>query len=310
MFNNSYNDGGSSSFSGSQIGGGFVSNNNEFGSGGQRQKRVIPYDERKLSQVTCKQIINAPPADQDDPVMIDEVEVSQLHMMARILSVDVQSSHTSYTINDYTGTLAVKQWHQDDQQQGPNIAEGTWVHIFGRINSFQGKCSINAFDVIPVTDFNEITHHFTEVIFAHLMNLETAKKQAMGMNNGSMMGMGNSSTNDMGPGYGNGVNSGNGGFGGNSGGFGGGNQGGFGGGNQGGFGGGNQGDDKPVLHQMILKVVKSPEFAHNETGCNVNNIFQRLPNENVQAIREAIDILAEEGIMYSTVDEEHYKAVE
>jgi len=303
MFDNSYNaGGGSSSFSGSQIGGGFVSNNDGgFGSGGQRQKRVIPYDERKLSQVTCKQIMNAPPADQDDPVMIDEVEVSQLHMMARILSVDAQSSHTSYTINDYTGTLAVKQWHNDDQQQQPSVAEGAWVHIFGRINSFQGKCSINAFDVIPVTDFNEITHHFTEVIFAHLMNLENAKKQAMGMND-SMMGMGNTSTNDMGPGYGNAANGGNGGFGGNGGGFGG--------GNQGGFGGGNQGDDRPVLHQMILKVVKSPEFAHNETGCDVQNIFKRLPNENVQAIREAIDILAEEGIMYSTVDEEHYKAVE
>jgi len=279
-----------------------VSNNDGgFGSGGQRQKRVIPYDERKLSQVTCKQIMNAPPADQDDPVMIDEVEVSQLHMMARILSVDAQSSHTSYTINDYTGTLAVKQWHNDDQQQQPSVAEGAWVHIFGRINSFQGKCSINAFDVIPVTDFNEITHHFTEVIFAHLMNLENAKKQAMGMND-SMMGMGNTSTNDMGPGYGNAANGGNGGFGGNGGGFGG--------GNQGGFGGGNQGDDRPVLHQMILKVVKSPEFAHNETGCNVQSIFQKLPNENVQNIREAIDIMAEEGIMYSTVDEEHYKAVE
>jgi len=300
MFDNSYNaGGGSSSFSGSQIGGGFVSNNDGgFGSGGQRQKRVIPYDERKLSQVTCKQIMNAPPADQDDPVMIDEVEVSQLHMMARILSVDAQSSHTSYTINDYTGTLAVKQWHNDDQQQQPSVAEGAWVHIFGRINSFQGKCSINAFDVIPVTDFNEITHHFTEVIFAHLMNLENAKKQAMGMND-SMMGMGNTSTSDMGPGYGNAAN---GGFAGNGGGFNG--------GNQGGFGGGNQGDDKPVLHQMILKVVKSPEFAHNETGCNVQSIFQKLPNENVQNIREAIDIMAEEGIMYSTVDEEHYKAVE
>jgi len=301
MFNSSYNAGGaSSSFSGSQIGGGFVSGNDGgFGSGGQRQKRVIPYDERKLSQVTCKQIISAPPADQDDPVMIDEAEVSQLHMMARILSADVQSSHTSYTINDYTGTLAVKQWHNEEQQQGPSIAAGTWVHIFGRINSFQGKCSINAFDVIPVEDFNEITHHFTEVIFAHLMNLENAKKRAMGMDNGSMMGMGNTSTSDMGPGYGNAAN---GGFAGNGGGFNG--------GNQGGFGGGNQGDDKPVLHQMILKVVKSPEFAHNETGCDVQNIFKRLPNENVQAIREAIDILAEEGIMYSTVDEEHYKAVE
>jgi len=292
-----------SMFSGSQIGGGFVSGNNENfnqSNTGAPQKRVIPYDERKLSQVTIKQIKTAPPAQADDPVMIDESEIGQLHMIARVVAIDVQSSHTSYQLNDYTGTLDAKQWSNDDQQpQGANLTEGAWVHIFGRINSFQGKCSVNVFDVYPVTDFNEITHHFTEVIFAHLSNLERAEKQKLQMQDGGMqmggsMGMSsNNGNSNMGPGYSNdqgmGGNGGNTGWNGNS---------------------MNQDDGRPVIQQMVLKIVKSPEFANSETGCNVNSIFDKLPNENVQSIREAIDMLAEEGVMYSTLDDEHYKAVE
>ena len=128
---------------------------------------------------------------------------------------------------------------------------GSWVHIFGRINSFQGKCSVNVFDVVPVTNFNEITHHFTEVIFAHLTNLETAKKQEMQMNNSSMMMGGNNNSNtmsSMGPGYGNDQGMG---------------------GNQGGGWNGNamnKDSGRSSIEQKVLSVVKSPEFANSETG--------------------------------------------
>lgn len=107
-----------------QIGGGFVSNDsgNQYNQSGASQKRVIPYDQRKLSQITIKQITSAPPAQADDPVMIDGMEVGQLHMVARLMSIDVQSSHTQYRINDYTGTLDAKQWSSDAQQpQGANL---------------------------------------------------------------------------------------------------------------------------------------------------------------------------------------------
>jgi len=307
MFNNS--------FSGSQIGGGFVSNKNDnYGNQSNTQRRQIPYEERKLSQLTIKQIMTAPPTQSsDEPVMIDEVEVSQLHMVVKLLSIDVQSSHVGYRINDYTGTLDAKQWSTDGQQPlGATLQPGSWVHIFGRINSFQGKFSVNVFDVVPVTNFNEVTHHFTEVVFAHLSNLEMAKKKEMQMNNmndGSMMmgGNNNMNTNSMGPGFGN--NQGMGKMGGMSAmsahGMGGNGMGG------GGWNNGNQQDSgRPAIQQMVLKVVKSPEFANSETGCNVNSIFQKLQGQDIQSIREAIDILAEEGAMYSTLDDEHYKAVE
>jgi len=299
-------------FSGSQIGGGFVSGQNDSynQSSNVAAKRVIPYDERKLSQVTIKQIKTAPPAHGDDPVMIDDSEVSQMHMIVRVMSMDVQSSHTDYKINDYTGNLDAKQWSNDDQPTQQNqIAEGTWVHIYGKINNFQGRCSVNVFEIEPVTNFDEVTHHFTEVIFAHLSNLEMAKKREMTQQSGGMM-MDQGSMNTMnngnasGPGYGNQQN----------------NQGmsnqGMGQGmdnnNNGGWNN-NQGMDsgRDPLQQAVLNVVKHPQHANSETGCHVDRIFEKLqPQYDRQTILDSINTLSEEGAMYSTLDEEHFKAVE
>jgi len=83
--------------------------------------------------------------------------------------------------------------------------------------------------------------------------------------------------------------------------------------NNGGYNNGmgmNQDDGRSNIQQKVLAVVRSPEFVNSETGCNVQNIFQKLPSEDRQAIKDAIDMLAEEGVMYSTLDDEHFKAVE
>merc|ERR1712228_507665 len=149
---------------------------------------------------------------------------------------------------------------------------------------------------------DEVTHHFTEVIFAHLMNLNMAKKREMAQHSGgNMMGMDHGSNsmnngNGMGPGYGNqqGMNQDN-----NN--------------NNGGWNNMNQGMDsgRDPLQQAVLNVVKSPRFANSETGCNVNEIFGQLqPQYDRQTILDAINTLSEEGAMYSTLDEEHFKAVE
>eukprot|EP01083_Nonionella_stella_P137718 419006_1 len=191
FFDNSYNSG-AGQFSGSQIGGGFVSNTqeNNFNMSNistKPQLQRIPYDQRKLSQVTIKQIQSAAPPQPDEHLIIDNVEISQLQMIAQIRSIDVQSTHTTLKVNDYTGQLDIKQWQE--QSQASNLSEGTWVRIVGRINHFQGRCSVNAFDIIPITNFDEITHHFLECICSHLLN--TMPKPKVNNNNNNNMQMNN-----------------------------------------------------------------------------------------------------------------------
>merc|ERR1712129_375483 len=230
--------------------------------GGKSQQRVIPYDERKLSQVTIKQILTAPPPQPDEPLFIDGQEISQLQMVAQIESIDCQSSHTSYRINDLTGSLDAKQWSNDNEAMDTSaLGQGAWVRIFGRINVYQGRCSINVFEIAPITDFNDLTLHFTECIYSHLANTTAPEK--------------GSAQSQQQPQHGGNGN-----------------------------GNGGAGDS---LQNKILNIIRSPEFENSETGCDVSVLFSRLGNEDVNAIRAAIDQLSDSGMIYSTVDDEHYK---
>jgi len=278
MFNgtNSYNTG-SNTFSGSQIGGGFVSNDS---GGAKAQQRVIPYDERKLSQVTIKQILTAPPAQPDEPLYIDGQEISQLQMVAQIQSIDCQSSHTSYRINDLTGSLDAKQWNNDSvAMDASTLGQGAWVRIFGRINVYQGRCSVNVFEIAPITDFNDITLHFTECIYSHLANTtegttQGTKQQQQQPQQQNQGGWNQQQQQQLG-------------------------------GNGGGWNHGGNGADP--LQNKILAIIRSPEYENSETGCDVSVLFKKLGNEDVNAIRTAIDVLSDNGMIYSTVDDEHYK---
>eukprot|EP01083_Nonionella_stella_P092681 259512_1 len=285
--NNSYNSG-PSQFSGSQIGGGYVSNEN-FNSSNKPIQPKIPFDQRKLSQVTIKQIVSAPPPQPEEYLLIDGQEISQLVMVAQIESIDIQSAHTTYNVTDYTGSLEAKQWSNDNnpQQKQLNLREGTWVRLVGRINHFNGRCSINLFNIAPVTDFNEITHHFVEVIYGHLLNT-TAKVRSVapqnndnGNNNMNKNNNQNQWNNNQPQSFGNNNN--------------------FGNNNQ------NQYGHLPQIQNKILQIINTPEMERSDAGCNVELLFQRLSNEDVNAIRGAIDDLSSAGLIYSTVDDDHYK---
>lgn len=287
--NNSYNSS-ANQFGGTQVGGGFDTGNENFDSSNAKvQKAEIPYEQRKLSQITIKQIITAPPPQPEENLKVDGQEISQLVLIAQIESMDIQSSHTTLKINDYTASIDAKQWHNDDQQQpdSDKLSEGRWVRINGRINHFGGRCSINVFNVIPITDFNEITHHFLEVIYAHLVNTQPPKQNN---NNGNGMGGGNNNqwNNNQNNQQQNNNN---------------GNQ-----WNNNGNGGGMGGGGPQTLKQKVMAIIGRPQWTQSETGCNVETIFNALTNEDVNEIRTAIDDLSNEGMIYSTLDDDHYKS--
>merc|ERR1712157_410820 len=159
--------------------------------------------------------------------------------------------------------IDAKQWHNDDQQQpeASDLSEGRWVRINGRINSFQGICTINVFNIIPITNHNEITHHFLEVIYAHLLNKQSEEKeQKMGMGMGMGMGMNsNNNNNQQQQQWNNNNMNGNGMM------------------NQ----SMNQGQGGGGLKGKVLNIFSHPQWAKDETGCNVESVFAALSNEDV-----------------------------
>ena len=57
-----------------------------------------------------------------------------------------------------------------DQSKRSECREDTYVRVVGNMKSFNdGQIrSVMAFNMVPVTDFNEITFHFIDVIHAQL----------------------------------------------------------------------------------------------------------------------------------------------
>merc|ERR1711902_445846 len=123
-----------------------------------------------------------------------------------------------------------------------------------------------------VTRFDEITHHFLECIFSHLTNTTNTQNLDVKPMNNDQNNYNNNSNN-------NGYNNNN----------------------------GNYNNNLPLLQNKVLSIINTPEMEQSDAGCNVQMLFTRLPNEDVNEIRTAIDELATAGYLYSTVDEEHYK---
>ena len=47
--------------------------------------------------------------------------------------------------------------------------------------------------------------------------------------------------------------------------------------------------------------------GESEEGLAINHVFQQLPGLSPQQIKKAVEWLSDEGHLYSTVDEDHYK---
>ena len=89
------------------------------------------------------------------------------------MEVAENPTHIVYKIDDRTGPwVKVQRWLED--QESTNVSErsscreGMYVRVIGHLKSFNKQKSVTAFCVRPIEDFNEVSHHLSEVMFAHL----------------------------------------------------------------------------------------------------------------------------------------------
>ena len=55
-----------------------------------------------------------------------------------------------------------------DQQERAACREGMYVKVMGHLKQFNKLRNVVAFKIRPIDDFNEVTHHLGEVMYAHL----------------------------------------------------------------------------------------------------------------------------------------------
>ncbi|KAF0691496.1 Aste57867_17298 [Aphanomyces stellatus] len=250
-------------------------------------------DNQTLTPLTVRQLVAAIERGDDNP-QVDGKELSNIHLVGLLTEVAHNSTTISFVLNDGTGTFPARYFLQgeDDpyqQQLVESLVDGVYVSTVGTLRSFGGKTSLSSFTVIPVENFNQVTHHFLECIYTHLRNVNGPQGGANAPKQDFNMG-------DQSSGFGGGFNA-------------------FGGGqsskafgaqatNYNNYGASDSGFSDPA-QQAILDILGASSL---DMGLSVDQIKQQLQGRLSDAqLRDALNYLTNEGHIYSTIDENHFK---
>ncbi|XP_023744004.1 replication protein A 32 kDa subunit A [Lactuca sativa] len=268
-------------FSESQMDGGFTST--QFTNSPAAANR----DTAGIVPLTIKQISEASHSGDDKTnFVVSGADVVNVTVVGMVSDMVERSTDVNFTVDDGTGKLNCKRWLNEpfDKLQMEDVREGVYVRVDGHLRSFRGERHVSVFSVRPVTNFDEITFHFIACIHYHMRATKGQKTQG----DGTTLSQNMSSTPNT-P-IQNGTN---------------------------GFKTTSlsqlsvpfsvDGDGLKGFDQVVLAYLQLPANYGNEKGIHTNELAQKLKLSH-DKIMESIRTLEDEGMIYSTIDEFHYKA--
>jgi replication factor A2 len=163
--------------SGGGGGGGFMqSGNNNFGGGmnpsQSSQGQGVDGEQRLTNTTPCSIGMLMKAEESNNAFVVDGRPASRVTFYGRVLDMEAKATNMRYVLDDGSGVIEVTNWNNMDTgaevlQTSP-VNVGNYVAVVGQIRSFNNKVQINAFNLRVVQDMNELTHHFLEVISAHV----------------------------------------------------------------------------------------------------------------------------------------------
>lgn len=253
-------------------------NNSQTSPSNQGRKAT---EEKTLIPVTIRMILNSTHGQQT--TLEDGRELDQVKVVAAVRGVSPNSTAYSYQVEDGTGFMEVKEWvDQADpmvkqQMRDEAAVEHQYVRIIGKVQTYDDKLQIVAYSVRKLTNGNELTHHFLEVVNSAEKYKRSSQIVGRPSMNGAMSMM-------------------------NTGGA---------------FGGSMPSSSVPIgydasmndgggLKSDILNFLNS----FGQEGGNINLFIQQNQGKySQQEIHSMLEAMSGEGNVYSTTDEFHYAAV-
>jgi replication factor A2 len=198
--------------------------------------------------------------------------------VGKVISVNEEQVTAKLVVDDGTGRLTAQMFlHGDDadieRQRLAELTPGKYVRLFGHMNGY-GK-ELSAFSARPITDHNEVTYHLSQIIF-----------QDLHLSKGGSDNFGMAAMPDMNSGA-----------------------------PIGGFGAaapaaaafGASGLNP--IQDDVLKIFNAPDAMNIEAGLTAHDIIARSNNRyNKGQVDDAIQYLVNDGHLYSTIDDQHYKS--
>ncbi|XP_035527725.1 replication protein A 32 kDa subunit isoform X1 [Morone saxatilis] len=239
--------------------------------GRTRATQIIP--------CTVSQLMSASQA--DEAFRVGDVEVAQVTIVGIIRSTDKSMTNIQYKVDDMTGApMDVKQWvdTEDPSVDSSVLPPGTYVKVSGNLRSFQNHRSVVAFGVRPLEDMNEITSHMLEVVQAHMA---LSKPQST-----SVSGAGGGVSSNITPASRPVMES-----------------------TGGSYAGANNmvNNGLSANQNQVLSLIRS---CPDPQGISIQDLKQRLSGISLGVIKQAVEFLSNEGHIFSTIDEDHYKSTD
>jgi len=259
-------------------GGGFVPSQ---GNDASPQGKSVNKNEKGIHPVTIKQMLAAQSESDTDTQHIDGKEASQVTFIGQIIHRNDVSTNSNYTIDDGTGCIDVKQWTDTDETEymaslRQSLVEGLYVRVVGQLRAFNGENTVTGFSVRPVNDMNEITYHLLDACHTHLYNtrgppsegVQKPVQQRQAFNAPAPSNMGGGPSAPFAAPQNNNISSGG------------------------------------SVNDRVLAAFTDLQ-ATTDQGTNVQDVANRL-NLDLFEVKKAVESLAMDGHLYSTIDEEHY----
>jgi len=207
---------------------------------------------------------------------IMDSEVGMVTLVAQVKEVKTEATKNVYTVEDNTGSIDAMLWVDEGQENAAShISENMYVRIVGSVRSKEDKKHVMVYRILHLEDEEEIAAHELEVVYAKLKIKQLQDKET------SAIGGDSGLSNSMMTGYGASSN------------------------NTSNAGGGNYGNAK---QNMVYKMVSA---CPREEGLSKEELSKELNGKVGKAeIQSALDFLSSEGHIYSSIDEDHYKAMD
>ncbi|TNN89140.1 Replication protein A subunit [Liparis tanakae] len=226
---------------------------------------------------TVSQLMSA--SQVDEAFRVGDVEVTQVTIVGIIRSIDKSMTNIQYKVDDMTAApMDVKQWVDTEDPGVDNsvLPPGTYVKISGNLRSFQNHRSVVAFGVRPLEDMNEITSHILEVVQAHMA---LGKPQTMSSAGGGMSSDVTPNSRPAGESSG------------------------------GSYAGASSmaNNGLSANQNQVLSLIRG---CPDQKGISILQLRDRLGVMSMPVIKQAVEFLSNEGHIFSTIDEDHYKSTD
>ncbi|XP_058207789.1 replication protein A 32 kDa subunit B isoform X5 [Rhododendron vialii] len=239
--------------------------------------KVHNRDTQPLLPLTVKQISQAFQATDDKSnFIIDGVDVNNVTLVGMVFNKAERVTDVSFVIDDGTGRIDCNRWVNEavDTKEVEAISDGMYVRVHGHLKGFQGKKQLTVFSIRPLTDYNEMPYHFVECMYVHNYNTKSrGSVPTQNMPNSAVATPSNSyqaaPPNQYTGHYGI--------------------------------------DGVKGIAQLVFDYLQQPSCLSLEKGLHVNEIAQQL-SMPVEKISESIKFLEEDGLVYSTIDDYHFKS--